>query len=413
MENKFDPTQTYKLDHDMKIYTLEQYIEKFTYLGNDVRLIASCSHDILKAQWLKLPDVNIGYNSEADTLKHISRVNQLLGEAATELIRRGSVHDASKLSGDEKAGFDEMTPKLAGATYGSEEYKNFLVDLKVSLDHHYANNSHHPEHTFITEEWRPSHIFPEIIQVSNMGRVKRLEHIVKREKQGNFIKPEQILVAHVTPKGYLRVQLSYNGKHKNIFVHTLVAIAFLGKPTTTKHQVNHKDGNKLNNVPSNFEWRTPVENLQHSYDIELRDNAQRKYIVHCVELDITTIGTTKMEVQLNLLGYDKARSTSILACIYGTSKHHLGLHFEATLLKDAKEQNSGINGMDLFDILEMFFDWKAATERHNDGNIYKSLEYNKGRFNLSDQLFNIYWNTAVRLGYKKPEDASVHNQDNE
>jgi hypothetical protein len=42
--------------------------------------------------------------------------------------------------------FDEYTPKLATSTYGSGEYKSFLTAIKPALDHHYANNAHHPEH---------------------------------------------------------------------------------------------------------------------------------------------------------------------------------------------------------------------------------------------------------------------------
>jgi hypothetical protein len=49
----------------------------------------------------------------------------------------------------------------------------------------------------------------------------------------------------------------------------------------------------------------------------------------------------------------------------------------------------------------MFFDWKAATERHADGNIMQSIEINKGRFELSEQLCDIMRNTAIRLGYDK------------
>jgi len=86
------------------------------------------------------------YDSKADTLIHIKRVAQLLNEASIELLRRASVHDNSRLLSPEKEFFDEFTPKLAESTYGSEEYKGFLKELKVVLDHHYANNSHHPEH---------------------------------------------------------------------------------------------------------------------------------------------------------------------------------------------------------------------------------------------------------------------------
>lgn len=54
----------------------------------------------------------------------------------------------------------------------------------------------------------------------------------------------------------------------------------------------------------------------------------------------------------------------------------------------------GINGMDLLDLVEMFCDWKAAGERHNDGNILKSIEKNATRFEMSPQLVRIFTNTA-------------------
>lgn len=150
------------------------------------------------------------YDSTKDTLKHIKRVNQLLTEAAAELIRRANVHDNSKLVSPEKELFDEYTPKLAGCTYGSDEYREFLKELKVALDHHYKNNSHHPEH-----------------------------------------------------------------------------------------------------------------------------------------------------------------------------------------------YEDGMFGFDLFDLIEMFFDWKAATERHNNGDIYKSIEINQTRFGYDALLFHIFTNTAKRLKYEK------------
>ena len=95
---------------------------------------------------MKNTNVIMKYDSKADTLLHIKRVAQLLTEASSELIRRANVHDASKLESPEKELFDEFTPKLKDCTYGSDEYKEFLNGLKVALDHHYPNNSHHPEH---------------------------------------------------------------------------------------------------------------------------------------------------------------------------------------------------------------------------------------------------------------------------
>lgn len=55
---------------------------------------------------------------------------------------------------------------------------------------------------------------------------------------------------------------------------------------------------------------------------------------------------------------------------------------------------NGVDGMDLLDLVEMFMDWKAAGERHADGSIFKSIEHNKVRFKLSEQLVSIFENTA-------------------
>jgi hypothetical protein len=85
------------------------------------------------------------YDSTADTLKHIKRVNELLLMCCTDLMDRAVNHDTSKMSPEEKELFDEYTPKLKGCTYGSDEYKGYLKGLGVALTHHYANNSHHPE----------------------------------------------------------------------------------------------------------------------------------------------------------------------------------------------------------------------------------------------------------------------------
>lgn len=86
------------------------------------------------------------YDSREDTLAHIERVRELIGLFISKMIVRSHAHDKSKLQEPEKSGFDFYTPRLKGCTYGSTEYKNFLAGLGESLKHHYANNSHHPEH---------------------------------------------------------------------------------------------------------------------------------------------------------------------------------------------------------------------------------------------------------------------------
>lgn len=86
------------------------------------------------------------YDSRPDTQKHINRVNRLLYESIMKLQDRAVAHDQSKLNSPEVEVFDRVTPKLKELTYGSDEYKASLAEIKPALDHHYANNSHHPEH---------------------------------------------------------------------------------------------------------------------------------------------------------------------------------------------------------------------------------------------------------------------------
>lgn len=85
-------------------------------------------------------------DSRLATYQHISLVQAGLLLVITDLLARQAAHDQSKLASPEREAFDEFTPKLAGLTYGSDEYKACLAAMKPALDHHYAVNDHHPEH---------------------------------------------------------------------------------------------------------------------------------------------------------------------------------------------------------------------------------------------------------------------------
>ncbi len=80
------------------------------------------------------------------TREHVENVRDLLNLMVRELLRRGEIHDQSKLGDLERQTFVEFTPKLKGCAYGSDEYKGYLKAMGPALDHHYANNRHHPEH---------------------------------------------------------------------------------------------------------------------------------------------------------------------------------------------------------------------------------------------------------------------------
>ena len=80
------------------------------------------------------------------TFRHIERVRNLLGKCIRVILTRAEKHDQSKLESPEVELFTEFTDKLANSTYGSEEYNGFREAMGEALQHHYANNRHHPEH---------------------------------------------------------------------------------------------------------------------------------------------------------------------------------------------------------------------------------------------------------------------------
>lgn len=83
---------------------------------------------------------------QVETQKHIELVRKFIRLFTDKLTTRGVDHDRLKLKSPEVEIFTEYTPKLASSTYGSEEYSNFLKEMKPALEHHYANYRHHPEH---------------------------------------------------------------------------------------------------------------------------------------------------------------------------------------------------------------------------------------------------------------------------
>ena len=87
---------------------------------------------------------------------------------------------------------------------------------------------------------------------------------------------------------------------------------------------------------------------------------------------------------------------------YKESLKRLGValkHHYAKNPHHPEHYENGIDGMNLFDVMEMLMDWKAATERHADGDIHKSLQHNKDRFNMSPQLVSIFENTIKLFGW--------------
>jgi hypothetical protein len=118
--------------------------------------------------------------------------------------------------------------------------------------------------------WKRIPNFESLYMVSSDGKVKSLGN---GNSSNTDTKKERLLSIGVTSNGYTKVKLSKDGKKYWFSVHRLVAKTFLFNPEN-KPQVNHKDGNKLNNNVDNLEWVTSRENIIHSIANGLQVNAK-------------------------------------------------------------------------------------------------------------------------------------------
>ena len=134
------------------------------------------------------------------------------------------------------------------------------------------------------EEWRPVRGYEGVYEVSDRGRVKRIA-------SGRGSVPGRILqqIKNGRDGGYRALQL-YRGscRGKTAMVHRLVAEAFIG-PIPPGYQVNHKDGNKLNNVPANLEIVTPAENVAHASATGLLATGERRSDTKLKDADVIRI----------------------------------------------------------------------------------------------------------------------------
>lgn len=94
-------------------------------------------------------------------------------------------------------------------------------------------------------------------KISSYGRIKSFFNGITK-----------ILKPALEKCGYFYIQLNYNGKHRDLKIHRLVAEAFIPNPENKK-TVNHIDGNKMNNFVNNLEWATYKENNLHALETGL------------------------------------------------------------------------------------------------------------------------------------------------
>lgn len=169
------------------------------------------------------------------------------------------------------------------------------------------------------QEWMPICIFNGEFVANSKGEIKNAA-------TGTVLKQR---MDKRQGKGYLRVNIVFDGKHKTYSCHRLVLMAFKGIDLS-KPQVNHKDGNKINNHIDNLEWCTGSENIQHAVKTGLKKTPIYEHIKgvgHPSNKTVLFNGKTYESVEL--LSQELNLSAKNIARVCrGERKTYKGLNFK-------------------------------------------------------------------------------------
>lgn len=158
--------------------------------------------------------------------------------------------------------------------------------------------------------WKPINSLNGLYEASDDGLIRS---VCRETTSGRILKP------YVNKKnGYVYVGVSVGNKRKTIRLHRLVAEAFLGEPNG--RQVNHIDGNKQNNAPSNLEYCTQSENMIHAYEIGLEKRIGKRVI----DLDTLEVFETITDAAVSAGG---KQATMVYRVCEGMRSHYRNRRF--------------------------------------------------------------------------------------
>ena len=140
-------------------------------------------------------------------------------------------------------------------------------------------------------------------EVSNLGKVRNI-------KSGRIIKPS------LNKNGYLRLWLCENNKKKYLYLHRIIATAFIDN-SEEKPCVNHIDENKTNNDLSNLEWCTERENAIHGTRTK---RAAEKHFKKVIQLDLNDNVLNEFESMVQAEQETGVSRRNISSCCNGKRK---------------------------------------------------------------------------------------------
>ena len=124
--------------------------------------------------------------------------------------------------------------------------------------------------------WKDVRGYKGYYQVNKNGNIRSVTRTITDSRGHVYTLKSRPIIPEVTKNGYLMVHLCKNGKRKALYVHKIVAEAFILN-IGWKPVVNHKDGNKRRCCSSNLEWYTYSQNNQHAYNTGLKSKGEGHY----------------------------------------------------------------------------------------------------------------------------------------
>jgi hypothetical protein len=118
------------------------------------------------------------------------------------------------------------------------------------------------------EIWKASQVLSGY-EVSSEGRIRSVDRLVIRVNNAPIRCKGRLLDPKPGNHGYKLVYPKRDSRKHPVLIHRLIAHEFVPNPHDLP-VVNHKDGNKSNNHPSNLEWCTQQQNLAHAKSMGLR-----------------------------------------------------------------------------------------------------------------------------------------------
>lgn len=172
---------------------------------------------------------------------------------------------------------------------------------------------------------------------------------------------------------------------------------------------NHEEFERLDlseaERATNFETMLHIENVRRwlrrvRHNIDAREVAHDQSKLRPPEVEVFTEFTNKLKG----LTYGSDEYKACLKAMGPALQHH----YRSNPSHHPEGNPEGLEGMNLIDMVEMLCDWKAATMRHADGDIRRSIKINAERFGMSPQLVRLFENTVDWMGeYDRADKAEV------